>query len=123
VSLEVVSDRRVVAPQRREVVCHRAAGIAAVVAAAESRRQGQVRGARLFPEPGLLCPIRFRAGAHRDPDLDPDLAGVAARPPRSGGAAGRRCRARSGQADRIKIVRPLVLCFLALCREIVRRSR
>ena len=37
-----------IAPQRRQVVAHRAAGDAAVVAAVEVRRQGQVRTACFF---------------------------------------------------------------------------
>ena len=67
-----------IAPQRRQVVAHRAAADAAVVAAVEVRRQGHVRAAGFFPEPGLPRPIRFRSRTHRDPDLDPDLGGLAA---------------------------------------------
>src|ERR1043165_8962465 len=37
-----------------------------------------MRGAGLFPEAGLLGPIRVAARAHRDPDLDADRARVAA---------------------------------------------
>src|SRR5580704_9836944 len=76
--LKQVRDRGMIAPQRRLVVAHRAAGDAAVVAAVEVRRQGHVRTAGFFPEPGLPRPIRFRSRTHRDPDLDPDLGGLAA---------------------------------------------
>ena len=76
--LKQVRDRGMIAPQRRQVVAHRAAGDAAVVAAVEVRRQGHVRTAGFFPEPGLPRPIRFRSRTHRDPDLDPDLGGLAA---------------------------------------------
>jgi hypothetical protein len=76
--LKQVRDRGMIAPQRRQVVAHRAAGDAAVVAAVEVRRQGHVRTAGFFPEPGLPRPIRFRSTTHRDPDLDPDLGGLAA---------------------------------------------
>jgi hypothetical protein len=41
------------------------AGDALVVAAVERRRQAKMRGAGLFPKPGLLRPIRFGSGAHR----------------------------------------------------------
>src|SRR5689334_10038796 len=37
-----------------------------------------MRGAGLSPEARLLGPIRFAARAHRDPDLDANLARVAA---------------------------------------------
>src|SRR6516164_11772228 len=37
-----------------------------------------MRGAGLFPEPSFLGPVRFRAGAHRHPDLDSDLRGITA---------------------------------------------
>ena len=60
--------------QLRTLTAHRAAGDAAV----EVRRQGHVRTAGFFPEPGLPRPIRFRSRTHRDPDLDPDLGGLAA---------------------------------------------
>jgi hypothetical protein len=54
------------------------AGNPLVVAAVEGCRQANVRGAGLFPEAGFLRPIGFRSGAHRNPDLDPDLGWVAA---------------------------------------------
>jgi hypothetical protein len=60
--LKQVRDRGMIAPQRRQVVAHRAAGDAAVVAAVEVRRQGHVRTAGFFPEPGLPRPIRAGLG-------------------------------------------------------------
>src|SRR3982074_3378441 len=56
-------------------------GVAAdalVVAAIEGRRQAEMRGAPLLPEPRILGPLRLVAGAHRDPHLDADLGRVAA---------------------------------------------
>src|SRR5438094_8130156 len=62
------------------MVAHRMTGYAAVMTAAEGRRQADVRGAGLFPEAGFLSPIRLGPGSHRNPDLDPELCRVAARP-------------------------------------------
>ena len=66
-----------IAPQRRQVVAHRAAGDAAVVAAVEVRRQVTCEQPASFQN-RVPCPIRFRSRTHRDPDLDPDLGGLAA---------------------------------------------
>jgi hypothetical protein len=52
--LQPVGDGRVIAPQRGQVIGHRMAGDALVVAPVEGRRQAEVRGAGRFPEVGLL---------------------------------------------------------------------
>src|SRR3954463_6563519 len=70
-------DRRVIAPQRREMVGEVVARNAPVVAAIEGRRQTQMRRPLSFPESRLLGPVRLAAGPHRHPDLDPDLRRVA----------------------------------------------
>ena len=60
------------------MVGHIVAGDPLVMAAVERRRQTEMRGASFFPEAGLFSPVGFRTGAHRHPNLDPDLGRVTA---------------------------------------------
>src|SRR4051812_30402223 len=52
---------------------------ARVVAALECGEQGQVRRAGALPEPRLLAPVGFAAGATGHPHLDADISRIAPR--------------------------------------------
>ena len=76
--LQRVGDGGVVAAQGADVVGQGVAADAFVMAAVKGRRQAEMRGAGLLPEPRLLGPFRLVTGTHRDPHLDTDLGRIAA---------------------------------------------
>src|SRR5439155_9243875 len=73
-----VGNRPLIAAQRRDVVTNPVSRDPFVVAAVEGRGQAKMRRPGALPEFGVPGPVGFAARAHRDPDLDPDLAGIAA---------------------------------------------
>src|ERR1700730_9879461 len=97
--LKQVRDRGMIAPQRRLVVAHRAAGDTAVVAAFEVRRQGHCANSRLLSRTGSPSPnpLPFQNPSRPRPRSRPRRA--RGRPARSGCAAGRPRAARRRRVD------------------------